>query len=89
MNLTPIIILWALLGIALLAVEVYRKVMMLHQEDELVHLGTGEEKMLHRVAQAHKQAHKMDAADEWEETLTALTIVYGLWIAMSYFHGQF
>jgi hypothetical protein len=86
MNLTPYVILWALLGIAVLTLAVYRKLVMLHQEDELVHLGAGEEKMIpHQVA----LAHKMDVVDRWGKTLTVLTVAYGLLIAAAYLYGEF
>ncbi|MGD1094567.1 MAG: hypothetical protein ABSB35_21560 [Bryobacteraceae bacterium] len=85
MNLTPFVILWALLGIATLALALYRKLVMLHQEDELVHLGAGEERMIpHQVA----LAHKMDVVDKWGKILTVLTVVYGLAMAAFYLYEQ-
>jgi len=86
MNLTPYVILWAVLGIAVLALALYRKLVMLHQEDELVHLAAGEERMIpHQVA----LAHKMDVVDKWGETLTVLTAVVGLLIAAAYLYAAF
>lgn len=85
MNLTPYVILWAVLGVATLALAIYRKLVMLHQEDELVHLGAGEEKM---IPQQVALAHKMDTVDKWGKTLTVLTVVYGLAMAAVYLYGQ-
>lgn len=85
MNLTPFVILWALLGIATLTLAVYRKLVMLHQEDELVHLGAGEEKM---IPQQVALAQKMDVVDKWGKTLTVLTVVYGLAMAAVYLYEQ-
>ena len=86
MNLVPVVISWALLGIAMLALALYRKSVMLHQQDELVHLSAGEEKMIRRQVEL---SHKIDLIDNWGETLTVLTMTYGLWIAVSYVSGRF
>ena len=86
MSLTPYVILWAVLGIAVLALALYRKLVMLHQEDELVHLAAGEERMIpHQVA----LAHKMDVVDKWGKTLTVVTAAVGLLIAAAYLYSQF
>jgi len=85
MNLTPFAILWGLFALALLALAGYRKLLMLHQ-DELIHLGAGEEKMIPRQVAL---ASKIDIIDRWGKTLTVLTMVYGLLIAAVYLYGNY
>ncbi len=46
MNVTPHIVRWSLLGLFVLGLALYRKVIMMHQQDELVHLAAGEQKLI-------------------------------------------
>lgn len=81
MNVTPYIILWSLLGLAVLGLALYRKVIMMHQEDELVHLGAGEQKL---IPQQVALTEKIDKIDRWGEVLTILAVAFGLMIAAAY-----
>jgi hypothetical protein len=84
MNVTPYIILWALLGVVVLALAAYRKVLMMHEEDELVHLSAGEERLIpHQVA----LTAKLSKIDRWGEILTILAVVSGLAMAATYLWG--
>ncbi len=84
MNLTPYIVLWLFLGVAVLALAGYRKIMMLHQEDETIHLGAGEEK---QIPSQVALARKLDVLDRWGKSLTVVTILSGLLMAIIYLYG--
>ena len=51
MNLTPYIVLWSLLGFLVLGLALYRKLIALHEEDDLVHISESEQRLIpHQVA---------------------------------------
>ena len=85
MNLTPFVILWAALGLAVLGLAIYRNIMMFHQDDEVIHLGAGQEEL---IPQQVALAQKVDAVDKWGKILTILTAVYGLAIAALYVYTE-
>jgi len=84
MNLVPYVVLWSILGLTVLGLAGYRKVLMLRKEDELIHLGAGEEK---RIPEQVALTQKLDAIDRWGKTLTVLTVASGLLIAAIYLYG--
>ncbi len=81
MNLTPYVILWSLLGLVVLGLALYRKLITMHQEDELVHLAAGEQKL---IPQQVALSAKLDKIDRWGKILTIATVVSGLLIAGAY-----
>ena len=84
MNLTPYIILWSLLGVLVLGLALYRKLVTTHGEDDLVHLSQGEERLIpHQVA----ITAKIEKIDRWGEILTILAVVSGLAMAATYLWG--
>ncbi|HEX5230440.1 MAG TPA: hypothetical protein VFW44_22165 [Bryobacteraceae bacterium] len=75
MNLIPYVAIWAVIGIAVLALALYRKILTFHGDDEFVHLAEGEQGLIaHQVALGHRLA----VIDGWGKTLTVITAVYGL-----------
>ena len=80
----PLVVLWSLLGLLVLGLAGYRKLLMLRKEDELIHLGAGEEK---RIPEQVALAQKLDTIDRWGKTLTVLTLAFGLLIAAVYLYG--
>jgi hypothetical protein len=84
MNFKPFITIWSLLGLVVLGLALYRKIIMMHQEDELVHLAAGEEKL---IPQQVALTGKISKIDRWGEILTLLTVVSGLTIAAAYLWG--
>jgi len=44
MNLTFVVTIWAVLGIVTLALAIYRSAFAAHREEDIVHLGPGEER---------------------------------------------
>ena len=81
-NLTPVVVIWAILAIATLGLALYRKLVSASEED-LVHLGPGEERQIPgQVA----LAAKLESVDRWGKILTVITIVIGLAIATLYLY---
>jgi hypothetical protein len=81
MNITPYVILWSLLGLVVLGLALYRKLINLHQEDDLVHISEGEQRLIpHQVA----INARIRMIDRWGEILTVTTVVGGLLIAAAY-----
>ena len=83
MNLTPIVMLWALLGLATLGLALYR-IFVTHDEKDVVHLGAGEEKDIPQQAQLAK---RLMAVDRWGKTLTVITVLLGLMLAGGYLYN--
>ncbi len=82
MNLTPFVILWSILALAVLGLALYRKLIANH-EDDLIHVGPGEEKLIPQQVQT---AAKLDVVDRWGKTLTVITAASGLLIAAAYLY---
>lgn len=76
-NLTPAVVIWAVLAIATLGLALYRKLVSASEED-LVHLGPGEERQIPRQIAL---AAKLESADRWGKILTVSTITIGLAVA--------
>jgi len=84
MNLTPYIVLWSLLGLVVLGLAVYRKLINLHEEDDLVHIDEAEQRLIPHQVAVNAKIHKID---RWGEVLTVATVVCGLGIAAAYLYG--
>jgi hypothetical protein len=82
MNLTPFVIVWSILALVVLGLALYRKLVANH-EDDLIHIGPGEEKM---IPQQVQMATKLAAVDRWGKTLTVFAFVFGLVIAATYLY---
>jgi hypothetical protein len=83
MNLTPIVLIWAVLGLATLGLALYR-IFVTHDEHEVVHLGAGEEKEIPAQAQLAK---RLTAVDRWGKLLTVITVLLGLMLAGGYLYN--
>ncbi len=81
-NLTPAVVIWAVLAIATLGLALYRKLVSASEED-LVHLGPGEER---RIPQQVSLAAKLEGIDRWGKILTIVTVVIGLAMAALYLY---
>src|SRR6185369_6070962 len=82
-NITFVVGLWMVLGIATLVLAVYRWVLTAHFENDVVHLGAGEEKEIPRQSSL---ARKMNTIDRWGKGMTVLTAVIGLALATAYLY---
>jgi hypothetical protein len=83
MNATFVVAIWVLLGVATLALAVYRQFLSAHEENDVVHLGAGGEKEIPR--QVHL-AQKMVPIDRWGKTMTIVTAVVGIGLATAYLY---
>jgi hypothetical protein len=76
-------ILWSLLALTVIGLALYRKVAVAPCEDDLIHVGSGEEKL---IPQQIAVAAKLDVIDKWGKILTAVVLVAGLLIASAYLY---
>lgn len=84
-NLTPAVVIWALLAIATLGLALYRKLISASEED-LIHLGPGEERL---IPEQVALAARLKAIDRWGKILTVITVFVGLAMAAVYLYQQF
>jgi hypothetical protein len=76
----PLTVVWVVLAFSVLGLAIYRK-FVARQEDDLIHIGSGQEKL---VARQIDVAGKLDAVDKWGKILTIVTIFSGLIVAVIY-----
>ena len=79
---TPFVVTWLILGIVTASLALYRKFVSL-KEDDYLHLSPGGEPLVDKQAAL---AHKMDVIDKWGETLTVITVVFGIVLAGIYLY---
>jgi len=82
LNLTPAVVIWAILAIATLGLALYRKLVSAGEED-LVHLGPGEER---HIPEQIALASKLKGIDRWGKILTVITVAVGLAMAALYLY---
>src|SRR5580692_5191883 len=80
---TTLVAIWVILGVATLVLAVYRQILSAHQENDVVHLGAGEEKEIPR--QVHL-AQKMLTIDRWGKSMTIVTAIVGIGLASAYLY---
>jgi len=83
MNLTLVVTVWFVLGLATLGLAIYRRIFTLHSEEDVVRLGPGEEG---EIPKQVALAHKMEVIDRWGKTLTIIVVVIGLGLAAAYLY---
>lgn len=76
MSLIPFIVLWGILALSVIAMIVWRQALG-RQEDDTLHV-------LHGEALPHQAAvaHKLDVIEKWGKTLTIITVIFGILIAL-------
>jgi hypothetical protein len=79
---TAFVIFWAILGVATLALALYRKFVSM-SEDDYVHLSAGEERLIPQQVATFK---KIGVIDKWGITMTVVTLVLGLALAALYLY---
>jgi hypothetical protein len=82
MTFTPYVILWSILALTILGLALYRK-FVANREEDLVHLGPGEEKEIPKQVQL---AVKLETVDRWGKTLTVVAAAFGLVLAAAYLY---
>jgi hypothetical protein len=83
MNFTLMVEIWIVLGIATLSLAIYRQIFSVHNENDVVHLGAGEEKEIPRQVLLAK---RISFIDRWGKGMTVITILIGLGLATSYLY---
>ena len=79
---TTFVIFWAILGVATLALALYRKFITM-REDDYVHLAASEERLIPQQVATFK---KIGAIDQWGITMTIVTVILGLALAGLYLY---
>jgi len=82
MNMVPYIVGWAVLGIFVLALAIYRSAVAGHEDDSL-HVMAGEAPI---IAQQQRLGKKIEHIEAWGKSLTALLVLYGLVLAAIYLY---
>lgn len=77
MNLIPYIAIWAVIGLAVLGLALYRKILTFHGDDEFVHLTEGEQSL---IPQQVALGNKLAFIDRWGKALTIFVAAFGLLI---------
>jgi hypothetical protein len=80
---TPLFIIWLVIGVVTAGLALYRKLLTLREEDVL-HLGPGEEKL---IPEQSALAHRMDTIDVWGKALTIATVALGVVVAGLYLYN--
>ena len=81
MNLDPYVSIWVVLMVAVLAVVGYR-MLVARRDDQSLDVTEEDSRVIEEQKQAIK---KIRVIDRWGQSLTVLTIAYGLVIAVVYF----
>ena len=82
MNVIPLVIIWVVLALVVLALFLWRQAIAREEDDSLhvMHGTTTSQTVL---------SQKLDVIDKWGKILTVVTVVLGLLIAAAYIYGQF
>ena len=81
-NLLPLLVVWTVLALAVLAMFLWRRAVA-SKEDDSLHLMHG------TLTQQTTVAQKLDVIDKWGKILTVITVLFGLLIAAAYVLAQF
>ena len=77
---TTLVSIWVVLGVATLALALYRKFISM-REDNYVHVSEGEQRYIPKQVAVF---HKLGVIDRWGVSLTIITTVFGLALAIAY-----
>jgi len=76
------VIFWVILGVATLALALYRKFVSM-REDDYLHLSAGEERL---IPQQVATFRRIGVIDKWGITMTIVTVILGLALAAMYLY---
>ena len=77
---TTLVTMWILLGVATLALALYRKFISM-REDNYVHVSEGEQRYIPKQVAIF---HRLGVIDRWGVSLTIVETVFGLALALAY-----
>jgi hypothetical protein len=84
MNTTTVVVaVWVVLGVATLILAIYREVVTVHQEEDVVRLGPGEEG---EIPKQISLARRLKAVDRWGKIMTVAVTIIGLGLASGYLY---
>jgi len=75
MNLIVFVAIWAVCGVTVLGLALYRKILTFHGDDEFVHLAQGEERL---IPQQVALGNRLEVIDRWGKGLTIFTAALGV-----------
>ena len=82
MSFFPLLIVWIVLALVVLALFLWRQAIA-RDEDDSLHVMHGTTSSQTTLSQ------KLDVIDKWGKIMTVVTVVLGLLIAAAYIYGQF
>jgi hypothetical protein len=82
MNLFPLLVVWIVLALGVLALFLWRQGVA-RGEDDSLHVTHG------ALTDQTSLAQKLEVIDKWGKIMTVITVVLGLLIAAAYVYGQF
>ena len=80
----PAVILWSIMSAAVAGLALYRKFVAYYKEDDLIHVGPGEEKL---ISQQVEVTRTLDKVDKFGKVLTLATVAMGLVLLGVYLYG--
>ena len=83
MNATYFISVWVVLGVATLILAIYRHLLTVHQEEDVVHLADSEQG---EIAKQTLLARRLTTIDSWGKSLTIVVTIIGLGLATAYLY---
>jgi len=83
MNATFVISAWVVLGVATLILAIYRQILTVHQEEDVVHLADSEQG---KIAQQAVLARRLTKIDGWGKSLTLVVTIVGIGLAGAYLY---
>ena len=82
MNLFPLLVVWIVFALGVLALFLWRQTVA-RGEDDSLHVMHG------ALTEQTSLAQKLEVIDKWGKIITVITVVLGLLIAAAYVYGQF
>ena len=83
MSATYLISVWVVLGVVTLILAIYRHILTLHYEEDVVHLADSEQG---EIAKQTSLARQLNTIDGWGKSLTIVVTVVGLGLATAYLY---
>ena len=83
MNATYFISVWVVLGVATLILAIYRHILTVHNEEDVVHLADSEQA---EIAKQTSLARRLKTIDGWGMSMTVVVTIIGLGLATAYLY---
>jgi hypothetical protein len=83
MNATYFISVWIVVGVATLILAIYRHILTVHQEEDVVHLADSEQR---EIAKQTSLARRLKKIDSWGMSMTVVVTLIGLGLGTAYLY---